>query len=142
MTDRHDLARFVRAQAGIYDTALAEWQQGEKRSHWMWYVFPQIVGLGRSENARTYAIADPNEAAAYVSHDILGKRLRESADAVLEWAGRKTATGIFGPAGALKLRSSMTLFETVAPTDERFGRVLHGFFGGKRDPATSKRLAG
>ena len=130
-----DLDRFVRAQQTAYPAALAELRGGAKRSHWMWFVFPQIAGLGQSETAVRYAIADLAEAREYLAHDILGARLRECAEAVLAWGGRRSAAAIMGPVDAVKLRSSMTLFEAaggLAP----FGAVIAAFFGGERDERT------
>jgi uncharacterized protein (DUF1810 family) len=117
MSDRaFDLERFVQAQelGGVYEEALAELRAGRKRSHWMWFVFPQIAGLGRSPISQRYAIASADEARAYLRHSLLGSRLGECADAVLG-AGAPSAEAIFGPIDALKLRSSMTLFAIVRP---------------------------
>jgi uncharacterized protein (DUF1810 family) len=135
------LERFVDAQQGIYTQALAELRDGRKRSHWMWFVFPQIAGLGRSETARFYAIADLAEARAYLAHPLLGLRLGEATEAVLAHAGQTPET-IFGGIDAVKLRSSMTLFEAAAGVSEtRFGAVLDRFYDGVRDTATLQRLA-
>ena len=142
MTETFDLSRFVRAQAGVYPSALEELRAGTKKTHWMWFVFPQIVGLGRSENARIYAIHDADEAAAFLVHERLGERLRDCTDAMLAWAGKREASDILGPVDALKFRSSMTLFESVAPEEDRFAAALDGFFDGQRDGATLKKLAG
>lgn len=133
------LERFVEAQRPIYPQALAELRDGRKRSHWMWFVFPQIAGLGRSETARFYAIADLAEARAYLAHPLLGQRLAESTDAVLAHAGRMPET-MFGAIDAVKLRSSMTLFE-AAGNDSRFAALLDQFYAGVRDPETLQRLA-
>ncbi len=134
------LARFVDAQRGSYATALAELRRGAKRSHWMWYVFPQIAGLGSSAMARTYALADLAEARAYLAHPLLGARLRESVDALLEHRGGEIAA-ILGGIDAMKLRSSMTLFELAANGAEpRFAAILDGFYAGERDPATLRLL--
>ena len=134
------LARFVDAQRGSYATALAELRRGAKRSHWMWYVFPQIAGLGSSAMARTYALADLAEAQAYLAHSVLGARLRESVDALLEHRGGDIAA-ILGGIDAMKLRSSMTLFELAANGAEpRFAAILDGFYAGERDPATLRLL--
>ena len=140
MTGEHDLARFVRAQAGCYGQALAELQAGEKRSHWMWFVFPQILGLGLSENARLYAISGLGEADAYLRHEMLGVRLRECTQAMLGHAAERSATAILGPIDTLKFKSSMTLFERAAPDDEVFGQALEAFFDGARDEATLAKL--
>ena len=129
------LGRFVDAQCGVYDPALAELRAGVKRGHWMWFVFPQITGLGRSDMARRYAIADAVEARAYLAHPLLGPRLEACAKALLDWRGRKGASQILGPIDAMKLRSAMTLFE-AAGGGPQFGAVLDAFFGGERDDAT------
>jgi uncharacterized protein (DUF1810 family) len=133
------LERFVEAQRPIYQQALGELRAGAKRSHWMWFIFPQIAGLGRSPTAQLYAIAGEAEARAYLTHSVLGPRLRECTDAMLGWAGRKSAEAIFGPVDAQKLRSSMTLFE-AAGGGEPFAEVIDAFYGGERDPATLERL--
>jgi len=136
-----DLERFVAAQQGIYPQALAELQSGRKQSHWMWFVFPQLAGLGRSATARFYAIASAAEARAYLDHPLLGARLRESAAAILVHRAAR-AEAILGPIDAIKLRSSMTLFEAVAADPAPFAAVLDAFFGGERDPATLSLLDG
>ncbi len=135
------LARFVDAQHGVYPAALAELRDGAKRSHWMWFVFPQVRGLGFSTMAQRYAIADAAEARAYLAHPVLGARLVESATALLDHRGREIDR-IMGEVDAKKLRSSMTLFDAVAPpvNDLPFGTVLDMFYGGVRDPATVKFL--
>jgi uncharacterized protein (DUF1810 family) len=135
----HDLTRFVAAQDGVYPQALAELRAGAKRSHWMWFVFPQIAGLGHSAMAKTYAIADANEARVYVAHPVLGARLIEATEAVTAAAG--SAETILGAIDAVKLRSSMTLFASVADDPTPFRRALDRFFGGTADPATLERLA-
>ncbi|MDT8759996.1 DUF1810 domain-containing protein [Sphingomonas psychrotolerans] len=135
------LERFVEAQQDVYQQALAELRDGRKRSHWMWFVFPQIAGLGRSETARYYAIADIAEARAYLAHPLLGPRLGEAVDAVLAHAGRISAEALFGGIDAIKLRSSMTLFEAAAPNERRFAAVLDRLYGGARDSETLQRLA-
>jgi uncharacterized protein (DUF1810 family) len=135
------LGRFVEAQAGgVYERAVGELRAGAKRSHWMWFVFPQIAGLGHSGTARFFAIADRREARDYLDHPLLGPRLTECAAAVLDWAGRRTAEAILGPIDALKLRSSMTLFEAVAEQTAAFAAVLETFYAGQRDPRTVERL--
>ncbi|HTK71820.1 MAG TPA: DUF1810 domain-containing protein [Croceibacterium sp.] len=134
------LERFVEAQRSTYDQALAELRAGAKRSHWMWFVFPQIAGLGRSPAARFYAIADAVEARAYLTHPVLGPRLRQSTEAMLRWAGDKTAEAILGPIDAMKFTSSMTLFNAVAEGDDLFARALAAFNRGQRDPLTLERL--
>lgn len=129
------LARFVEAQAHTYADALAELRDGRKESHWMWFVFPQIAGLGTSPTSRFYAIASLDEARAYLAHPLLGARLRECTEAVLAHAGMSAET-IFGGIDAVKLRSSMTLFDRVAGADNPFDRCLAAFFGGERDART------
>ncbi len=130
----HDLDRFVAAQDGMYPQALAELRRGTKRSHWMWFVFPQVAGLGQSAMARTYAIAGADEARAYLAHPVLGARLIEATAAVI--AARGSAEAILGGIDAVKLRSSMTLFATVAEDPAPFRAALDRFFGGAEDPAT------
>ncbi|MBC7584628.1 MAG: DUF1810 domain-containing protein [Tardiphaga sp.] len=137
MTDG-DLQRFVEAQTDIYATALGELRAGRKRTHWMWFVFPQIAGLGHSAMARHYAVASRNEAKAYVAHDVLGPRLRECTQAVLA-VSDSTANAIFGSPDDIKFRSCMTLFDAVA-ADGMFDEALARFYGGQRDPATLERL--
>jgi len=134
------LDRFVDAQGGVYDQALDELRAGRKTSHWMWFVFPQIAGLGMSPTSRFYAIRSAGEARAYLDHPLLGSRLRACVDAVLAPEGR-AAEAIFGPVDAVKLRSSMTLFERVGSGADRFGRCLDVFFGGARDERTLALLA-
>ena len=134
------LERFVEAQRSTYDQALRELRAGEKRSHWMWFVFPQIAGLGRSPTARRFAIADAVEACAYLRHPVLGARLRECTEAMLGWAGKKDAEAILGPVDAMKFVSSMTLFDAVAEDDDRFARALAAFNHGEQDPLTLERL--
>jgi uncharacterized protein (DUF1810 family) len=134
-----DLARFIEAQEGIYGQALAELRHGRKQSHWMWFVFPQIAGLGTSPTARRYAIASADEARAFLAHPLLGARLRECTAAILVHRERG-AEAIFGPVDAMKLRSSMTLFEAVADDPALFAAALAAFHGGKRDSATLKLL--
>jgi uncharacterized protein (DUF1810 family) len=142
MSDPHDLQRFVAAQdaGGTYDAALAELRAGRKRSHWMWFVFPQIAGLGRSGMAQRYAIASLDEARAYLAHPILGARLRECAEALLGLQER-SADAVLGGVDAVKLRSSMTLFALAAPDEPVFRRVLERYFGGEEDPETTRRAA-
>lgn len=139
MRDSHDLERFVVAQEHVYDAALSELRAGRKTSHWMWFVFPQIAGLGRSPTAQRYGIASLDEARAYLDHPVLGPRLLESAGALTELSGR-TAEQIFGGLDALKLRSSMTLFARAAPEQPRFGEVLARYFNGVEDRDTLQRL--
>ena len=158
MDDPWRLDRFVAAQerGGTYQRALAELRAGAKASHWMWFVFPQVAGLGLSAMAREYAISTVAEARAYLAHPVLGPRLRECARVVAATEG-KSATKIFGPVDAMKLRSSVTLFAaaadqpTAAPGDDRrgdqagpdvFRDVLAKYFGGAADEATAARLRG
>ena len=141
MDDPYDLQRFVTAQdaGGSYDQAIAELRRGRKTSHWMWFVFPQIAGLGHSPLARMYAISGLAEAQAYLAHPVLGPRLAECAAIVGGLSGR-TAEQIFGGIDALKLRSSVTLFLRAAPDQPVFRQVLDQYFGGKPDPATEQRI--
>jgi uncharacterized protein (DUF1810 family) len=139
MSDSYKLDRFLEAQAADYDTALAEIRSGRKRSHWMWYVFPQIAGLGVSETSQYFAIRNLAEAKAYLAHPILGPRLIECADALLALDGR-TAREIFGSPDDLKLRSSATLFAHVSPARSAFQRVLEKYFDGASDERTLRLL--
>ncbi len=141
MTDPDALERFVAAQdqAGTFDAAVSELRAGRKRSHWMWFVFPQIAGLGQSPISRRYAIASLDEARAYLAHPVLGPRLIKSARIVGELEGR-SAQDIFGGVDAIKLRSSMTLFARAGPANPVFGRVLDAYFGGVADDATERLL--
>ena len=136
--DPHDLARFTAAQDEIYDRILAELKGGRKRTHWMWFVFPQIDGLGFSATTTRYSIKSLAEARAYLAHPVLGARLRECTQAVLATDGR-TAFEIFGSPDNMKLKSSMTLFGAVA--DSVFDAVLEKFYGGERDTGTLELLA-
>jgi uncharacterized protein (DUF1810 family) len=141
MDDPHDLQRFVDAQRDDYDDALAEVRAGRKRSHWMWYVFPQLDGLGASAMARRYAIRDLDEARAYLRHPVLGPRLVAIAEAALGVAGR-TAHEIFGSPDDMKLRSSATLFALASPDGSVFHRLLDRYFDGRPDPRTLALLEG
>jgi len=132
------LERFVEAQRGSYDRALEELRRGRKTSHWMWFVFPQIAGLGRSETARFYAIRDLAEARAYLGHPLLGPRLAECIEAMLAHGG-DSVEAILGGIDAIKLRSSMTLFE-AAGGGPAFAAILDAFFGGERDPETLRLI--
>lgn len=133
------LERFVAAQDDIYDQALRELRAGAKRSHWMWFIFPQLYGLGQSATARLYGIVDLAEAQAYMTDPVLGPRLHECTGAMLDWAGRLTAEEILGPVDALKFASSMTLFD-VAGGGDSFGRALDTFRSGERDEQTLDML--
>ncbi len=138
--DPFDLERFVRAQESTYATALAELRRGRKQTHWMWFIFPQLAGLGSSWTAQRYAIRSEDEARAYLDHPLLGARLRECAQQLVALDGR-TAWDIFGSPDDLKLRSSMTLFAHV--TDERpsvFQQVLDKYYGGQPDERTLELL--
>jgi uncharacterized protein (DUF1810 family) len=137
--DPFNLERFVQAQAGSYAHALAELHAGAKRSHWMWFVFPQISGLGASAMAQRYAITGLPEARAYLAHPVLGPRYRECVDAILGVEGR-SAHAIFGSPDDLKLRSSLTLFGAAAPDEPRFQTGLDRYFAGEGDPATLARV--
>ncbi|SHN69189.1 Uncharacterized protein, DUF1810 family [Geodermatophilus obscurus] len=135
-----DLERFVRAQdGGVYDGALRELRAGAKRGHWMWFVFPQVAGLGRSSTAQHYALPGLAEARAYLAHPVLGPRLVECAQALLELSGRDPVR-VLGSVDALKLRSSMTLFEAAAPDERVFGEALERYYDGERDEATLARV--
>ena len=140
-SDPHDLARFVEAQATTYDRALTEIRQGRKQSHWMWFIFPQIAGLGRSPTAQRYAIQSLQEAIAYLAHPVLGPRLLECTEAVLAIEHR-SAFEIFGQADDVKLRSSATLFALVSQPPSVFDRLLDKYFGGERDDRTIRLVVG
>ena len=140
MSDPFDLERFVGAQdGGVYEQALRELRAGAKRGHWMWFVFPQVAGLGRSSTAQHYALSGLEEARAYLAHPVLGPRLVECAQALLELSGRDPVR-VLGSVDAVKLRSSMTLFEVAAPDERVFAEVLERWFDGERDEATTTRL--
>jgi uncharacterized protein (DUF1810 family) len=138
-SDPYDLARFVEAQAHDYATALAELESGRKRSHWMWYLFPQCHGLGSSPTAAHYAIRSLAEAEAYLRHPVLGPRLVECAEALLAIEGR-SAHEIFGSPDDLKLKSSATLFALVSPAGSVFGQLLDRYFAGAHDDRTLRLL--
>ena len=137
--DPYDLTRFVWAQADDYERALSEIRGGEKRSHWMWYIFPQFDGLGSSPTAKRYAIKSVAEARAYLAHPVLGARLVSCAEAVLAVRG-KSAHEIFGSPDDLKLRSCATLFAHVSPAGSVFERLLDAYFRGARDGETLRLL--
>ena len=139
VADPFELERFVAAQEDIYPTALAELKRGRKVSHWMWFVFPQIAGLGRSPMAHRYAIRSLAEARAYLDHPLLGVRLRECTEAVNAVAGRR-ALDIFGTPDDLKFRSSMTLFAEAAADRQPFAAALDKYYAGEPDAATLARL--
>ena len=141
MTDEpFDLARFVSAQSSAYERALAELRAGRKRSHWMWFVFPQIAGLGHSSMAHRFAISSLAEARAYLAHPVLGPRLREISSVVASLPSG--ARAIFGTPDDMKLRSSMTLFLRAAPDEVVFQAVLDRHFDGKPDWLTDQILGG
>jgi uncharacterized protein (DUF1810 family) len=139
--DPYHLERFVAAQnaAGTYARAVEELRHGQKTSHWMWFVFPQIAGLGQSSMSRTFAISSLTEAQAYLQHAVLGPRLRDCAAIVAQTPGR-TAEQIFGAIDARKLHSSMTLFSHAVPAEPVFRQVLDRYFGGLSDSATDQRM--
>jgi uncharacterized protein (DUF1810 family) len=137
--DRYDLHRFVEAQQGIYERALAEITRGDKRSHWMWFIFPQLQGLGFSSTAQRYAISGLDEARAYLNHPVLGPRLLECAEAACQIEGR-TAEAIFGGTDAMKLRSCATLFAQVSPPGSVFERLLKKYYDGQPDAQTLRLL--
>jgi uncharacterized protein (DUF1810 family) len=140
--DKHDLERFLDAHSGVYEQACAELRAGKKRTHWMWFIFPQIQGLGSSEMAVRYAISSLEEAKAYLEHPLLGSRLRECVGIVLKLEG-KLVEEIFGYPDNLKFHSSMTLFAQAATMSEEdlvFSQALDKYFSGKEDPATIQRL--
>jgi uncharacterized protein (DUF1810 family) len=133
------LERFVQAQAGSYEGALRELRDGRKTGHWIWFIFPQVQGLGRSDVATYYALASLDEARAYLAHPVLGPRLRACASALLAVSDR-SAEAILGGLDAMKVRSSMTLFHRAAPDEPVFGQVLDRFYGGVEDELTISRL--
>ena len=134
-----DLERFVAAQEGVYDGALRELRRGRKTGHWIWFIFPQLAGLGRSEMSRFYGIESLDEARAYLDHPVLGPRLRKCVGAVLATSGA-TADQIFGSLDAMKVRSSMTLFNRAAPDEPLFSEVLERLYGSVADAATDSIL--
>jgi uncharacterized protein (DUF1810 family) len=137
--DPYDLNRFLSAQEGIYERALAELKAGQKRSHWMWFIFPQIDGLGYSPTAKRYAIKSREEARQYLDHPVLGKRLRECTEAVVALKGGSLSE-IFGYPDDLKFKSSMTLFEKIAGPGSVFSHALDKYCHGERDAATLRLL--
>jgi uncharacterized protein (DUF1810 family) len=141
LSDPFALERSIQAQdrGGTYERALSELRAGRKTSHWMWFVFPQIAGLGRSPMAQEFAISSLAEAQAYLAHPVLGPRLVECAETLTTLTGH-TAQDIFGSVDAMKLRSSMTLFARAAPETSVFTRVLRQYFGGDRDELTDRLL--
>jgi len=141
MPGRAAFEHFLSAQDdGGYETALEELRDGKKRSHWMWFVFPQLEGLGSSANARNFGLSGKAEARAYAEHEDLGERLYEATEAMLDWAGTMSAEDILGATDAMKFRSSMTLFETCCSDREVFAQALDAFFDGERDTLTLEKL--
>ncbi|MHA6495343.1 DUF1810 domain-containing protein [Pseudomonas borbori] len=139
MNDPYQLQRFVDAQQPIFEQALAELQAGRKRTHWMWFVFPQLQGLGHSATARHYGISGADEARAYLEHPLLGPRLERCTQALLQ-GHERSATRIFGSPDDLKLRSCMSLFAAVSAPGSSFQQVLDAFYDGQPDPATLAKL--
>lgn len=142
-TERTDFAHFLKAQdGGVYERALDEIRDGRKASHWMWFVFPQIAGLGKSARAQKFALADKAEAGAYCSHEELGPRLFEATEAMLDWAGTMSAEDILGSVDAMKFHSSMTLFEAACGDEDAqvFADAIDQFYDGERDALTLERL--
>ena len=135
MNDTFDLNRFIDAQRAMYPDVLEELRSGRKRSHWMWFIFPQLAGLGHSETARFYAISGEAEATAYLNNPLLGARLLECTRTVLEHSGQ-SARAMFGTPDDMKLRSCMTLFASMAPEQVCFQQVLERFFDGESDAKT------
>ena len=145
LLSRHDLDRFVDAQEadGTYDHALRELRAGRKRTHWMWFVFPQVAGLGTSETSRRYALETVGAARAFLGHPVLGPRLLDCVDALLDLPDgddAPTAADVLGDVDAMKLHSSLTLFAQADPSEQRFARGLERYFRGTLDPATLERL--
>jgi uncharacterized protein (DUF1810 family) len=138
-TDPYDLDRFVNAQDGVYESAAAQLRAGHKTGHWMWFVFPQIAGLGMSAMSQRYAIASLGEARAYLAHPVLGPRLAECARILSELGGH-SAEDVLGGIDAIKLRSCVTLFARAAEDDSVYHAVLDQYFGGEADPQTNARL--
>ena len=139
-TDRFELSRFVEAQSSSYEVALKELKAGQKRSHWMWFIFPQVAGLGSSSMARRYAIGSRAEAVAYLEHPLLGERLQRCVAALLEVEGR-SAEQIMGSPDWMKLQSSMTLFAEISPTGSGFEQLLKKYYRGEKDPKTLSFLS-
>ena len=135
MSDPHNLQRFIDAQDDVFETALTELRSGTKQSHWMWFIFPQLTGLGLSPTSQYYGVGSLDEARAYLEHPVLGPRLRDCVEALLSHAGTCTAEQILGSIDAMKLRSSMTLFDKVSPHDI-FAEAIHAFFDADFDERT------
>ena len=132
--DKYNLIRFIEAQTGVYPIALRELQEGRKRSHWMWYIFPQLKHLGHSYNSKFYGLSGKDEATAYLAEPVLNQRLREVSDVIFNLP-TNDACEVFGGIDGMKLRSSMTLFDIVSPNDI-FARILDKYFNGQRDNRT------
>src|ERR1700721_2468687 len=139
MVDPFNLQRFLDPQAAVYEQVCRELKAGRKESHWMWFIFPQIAGLGQSPMSIRFAIASLDEAKAYLAHPVLGARLRECAQLTLD-VEAKTARDIFGGIDEMKFRSSMTLFARAAPDEDLFQRCVDKYFAGASDPATLAKL--
>ena len=139
MEDPYDLSRFVEAQRDVYDHAVGELRDGRKRSHWMWFVFPQVAGLGQSPTAQHFGVRGLAEATAYVAHPVLGPRLVDAAAALTALPGGDPVA-VLGSVDAMKLRSSMTLFAHAADGEPVFADVLAQYYGGDEDPATLSRI--
>jgi uncharacterized protein (DUF1810 family) len=133
--DPFNLQRFVEAQNGVFEAVLLELRQGSKQSHWMWFIFPQLAELGRSSTAKFYGLTSLEEASAYLDHPLLGPRLERCVETLLACAKDRSAEQIFGATDAMKLRSSLTLFDAIRPR-QRFEQALLNFFGGERDELT------
>jgi uncharacterized protein (DUF1810 family) len=140
--DRFDLQRFVEAQRDVYAAVVEELRRGRKQRHWIWFIYPQIAGLGRSWTSQRYAIGSLAEAREYLAHPVLGSRLRECASLLLAAEPGRNADAILGGIDAVKVRSSMTLFLRAAPGEPRFQAVLDRFYGGEPDAATDALLGG
>ena len=134
-SDPHNLQRFIDAQHGLFESALAELRAGSKQSHWMWFIFPQLAGLSRSPTSQFYGLASLEEADAYFDHPLLGPRLKQAVEAVIAWAGKRSAEEILGPVDAMKLRSSLTLFDQVAPNGV-FAEAIARLFDDRADERT------
>ena len=140
MSEPDPFAHFLTAQVDGFDAALVELNAGRKRGHWMWFVFPQIAGLGSSEMARRFALTGEAEARAFANHPVFGDRLDQATEAMLDWAGTMAVEEILGPVDAMKFRSSMTLFEASADDTDAFTAALDQFYEGERDALTLQRL--
>jgi uncharacterized protein (DUF1810 family) len=141
VSDPYDLGRFVAAQEGVHQFAVAQLRAGRKTGHWMWFVFPQIAGLGMSSMSQRFAIGSLDEARAYLAHAVLGARLAECAGILAELGSGRSAEDMFGGIDAVKLRSSMTLFARASEADSVYHAVLDRYFGGEPDPHTEARLS-